>query len=266
LNNQITKAVIMARGLGTRMRQTDPAAALTTEQAKVAASGVKGMIPVGRPFMDFQLGALAETGYREICLVTGPEHESVREYYQRLPTRRIRISHSIQPEPRGTADAVAAAQDFAADDPFLVLNSDNYYPAAALRALGNLDGPGLAAFSVKALIEDSGIPSERVTSFPVVESGEDNILSHLKTSDKESGSGYASMNCWRFNSGIFQACRAISPSTRGELELPDAVQYSIDRLGVRYRVLRFEEGVLDMSSRADVKQVAKRLGQTEVNF
>ena len=48
-----TKAVILARGLGSRMRKADDDAPLDAAQAAAADSGVKGMIPIGRPFMDF---------------------------------------------------------------------------------------------------------------------------------------------------------------------------------------------------------------------
>ena len=37
-----------------------------------------------------------------------------------------------------------------------------------------------------------------------------------------------SMNCWRLAPPIFEACRKIPLSPRGELELTDAVQYTID--------------------------------------
>jgi len=47
-----TKAVILARGLGTRMRKADDDASLDAAQAAAADSGIKGMIPIGRPFMD----------------------------------------------------------------------------------------------------------------------------------------------------------------------------------------------------------------------
>src|SRR2546422_8404795 len=60
-----TKAVILARGLGTRMRRSDPTAVLDARQAAVAETGVKAMIPVGRPFLDYSLSALADAGYRD---------------------------------------------------------------------------------------------------------------------------------------------------------------------------------------------------------
>ena len=72
------------------------------------------------------------------------------------------------------------------------------------------------------------------------------------------------MNCWGFGPAIFEACRAIAPSPRGEVEIPDAVQYSIDRLGERYEVVRCKAPVLDLSSRADVAPVAALLAGKEV--
>ena len=51
----IRKAVILARGLGTRMRKADTGAALDSAQQAAADSGLKAMIPVGRPFLDYVL-------------------------------------------------------------------------------------------------------------------------------------------------------------------------------------------------------------------
>lgn len=266
LSNSVSKAVIMARGLGTRMRQVDSNAALTAEQSGVAEHGVKGMIPVGRPFMDYLLSALAESGFTHVCLVTGPEHETVRAYYDRLDTLRITISHAIQTKPRGTADAVAAASGFAGSDQFLVLNSDNYYPPGALRAVRELNGPGLIAFSARAMIEQGGVPDERVAAFPRVETDGNGFLSRLSTGETREMEGYASMNLWRFGPRIFEACQAIAPSSRGEFELPDAVEYSMARLGERYQVLRSDEPVLDLSSRADVARVTRQLEGVDVRL
>ena len=66
------------------------------------------------------------------------------------------------------------------------------------------------------------------------------------------------MNCWRFGPRIFEACRNIEPSQRGELELPDAVQYAIDKLGEAFEVVRVRAPVLDMTSRKDVALIAEK--------
>ena len=46
--------------------------------------------------------------------------------------KRLRISFAVQLRRIGTADAVLAAEEFTAGEPFVVLNSDNYYPPALL--------------------------------------------------------------------------------------------------------------------------------------
>jgi glucose-1-phosphate thymidylyltransferase len=74
------------------------------------------------------------------------------------------------------------------------------------------------------------------------------------------------MNCWRFDSRIFSACRAVAPSPRGELELPDAVQYSMESLGCRYAVRVTAETVFDLSTRADVARVARQLQNIPVRL
>jgi dTDP-glucose pyrophosphorylase len=264
LNQGISKAVILARGLGTRMRRANPDSPLSTDQAKAADTGVKGMIPVGRPFMDYLLSGLADAGFTDACLVIGPEHESVRAYASALSLRRTRVTFAVQPEPRGTADAVIAAEAFAGADGFLVLNSDNYYPVEVLRQVRLLPGPGLVAFLARAMIEDAGVPAERVAGFPRVEVDPDGVLTRLGTDRPAAPDDHVSMNCWRFDSLIFAACRSITPSSRGELELPDAVQYSIDRLGARYRVFHSDLPVLDLSSRADIARVTRQLAGVTV--
>ena len=264
MNSEIRKAVILARGLGTRMRAAG-AGALSDEQAQAAATGVKAMVPVGRPFIEYQLSELADAGYVEICLVTGPEHQAVRNHCDQLPVERIRIRHAIQQEPRGTADAVAASAEFAGINEFLVINSDNYYPLAALRAARQLEGPGLIAFSARSMIEDAGVPGERVGTFPRVETDAEGSLVRLAPASAVE-EGYVSMNCWRFGPTIFSACDAIAPSPRGELELPEAVSYSMTRLGQRYRALLSDDPVFDLSSRADIARVTRQLDGVTVRL
>jgi glucose-1-phosphate thymidylyltransferase len=72
------------------------------------------------------------------------------------------------------------------------------------------------------------------------------------------------MNSWRFSPRIFEACAAISRSARGELELQDAAQYAIDRLGETFQVVPWRGGVLDLSGRGDIAAVTERLRDVEV--
>ena len=269
----MTKAVILARGLGTRMQKADESVELSDAEAAVAAKGVKALIPISgdSPFLDFVLTQLADAGFTDVCLVIGPEHDAVRDYYGSVGAKRIAIDFAVQAEPRGTADAVAAAETFAAGEHVLVINSDNYYPLVAFKALRALETAGLAAFERDAMVNGSNIPAERITKFAVIEMADGfmNRIIEKPTEDQIAALAEpvcVSMNCWRFSAKIFDACRAIEPSPRGELEITDAVQHSIEVLGERYAAPAIQAPVLDLSSRADIGPVQQALKGTAVNL
>lgn len=268
--SRVTKAVVLARGAGTRMREAGTGV-LRADQATAADAGAKAMMPLGgsqggRPFLDYVLSALADAGYVSACLVVAPDHAAMRRYYEETaPPRRLQVHFAEQREARGTADAVAAAADFIGVDHTLVINGDNYYPPSALSALRALDGPGTVLFHPDTLVSRGNIPRERVRAFAVATLDADGCLARLiekPTPDQLHASGpgaLVSMNCWRLPPEIVAACRAVTPSARGELELSQAVIHAIDALGVRVQVLVSEEGVLDLSRREDVHTVGSRL-------
>ena len=262
-----TKAVVLARGLGTRMRHLTPGLALTADQQAMADQGIKALVSVGRPLLDYALSSLADAGIQEVCLVIGPEHDAIIERYRDTITpSRLTITTAIQPEPRGTADAVLAAEQFAGPDQFLVVNSDNIYPVEALVALVSLGTPGLIGFNPETLIAESNIPSARIAQFALIQTSPDSSLIEIveKPPAERRVLRRVSMNCWRFGPKIFAACRLVTPSPRGELELQDAVTIAMARLGERFEVVSFAGGVLDLSSRADIAAVTERLRGREV--
>jgi dTDP-glucose pyrophosphorylase len=262
---QMNKAVILARGLGTRMRREDNGTEMSPEQTAAAKTGVKAMMPIDRPFLDYVLHDLADAGCSKVCLVIGPEHDTVREYYASIPCERLQIDFAIQEKPLGTADAVAAAEGFADGDSVLVINSDNYYPLEALQTLFKLNGSGVAVFEREAMLAESNIAAERIPSFAVVKIDPQGYMEQIiEKPDEEILNQLAepiclSMNCWRFGPDIFEACRKIEPSLRGELELPDAVEYTMKQMNQKYKVVVVKAAVLDMSYRSDVPAVAAKL-------
>jgi dTDP-glucose pyrophosphorylase len=270
--DRVDKAVILARGLGKRMRKPDTSAELDAEQMTIAGAGIKAMIPIGRPFLDYVLSSLADAGFSQVCLIVGPEHQLIRDYYSiQAPPKRVRIDFAVQEKPLGTADAVLAANEFTGKDLFLVVNSDNYYPHTVLKDMRNLKNAGVALFDRDRLVAESNIPMDRILNFAVAKIDRDCYLERIyekPQKDTIRGLGspiYVSMNCWIFSQSIFEACLRIKPSARGELELTDAVQYTVDVLNERYKALIFRSPVLDLSSRSDIAIVAERLRHVNPN-
>jgi len=263
----MTRAVILARGLGTRMREDDPSAALSQAQRDAAAAGHKAMMPIhGRPFLDYLLAALADAGIARVALIVAPDHELLRRHYAvDNPPGRMHVDFVVQPEAIGTANAMTTVERWTDGEPFLAMNADNLYPVQALRDLAALEEPGLPVFERDDLLESSNIPPERVRSFAVVEVDGSGYLSRIveKPRDPAPGGGTGaspliSMNCWRFDHRIFSPCHDVPRSVRGEFELPEAVGLAVMR-GVRFRAVPAKGPVLDLSRRADAADVERRL-------
>lgn len=254
------------------MRKDSQSAHLTEVQRKAAQSGVKAMIEIDRPFLDYVITALADAGFDDICLIIGPEHDMIRDYYDNVPKSRVKISYAIQEEPLGTANAVASAREFANGDPIVVLNSDNYYPVEAFKALHDHVGSGLVGFDREAMFQKSNIPHDRVRAFGLVTADADGNLDQIvekpspeRLEELVEQGAVVSMNLWKFTDSIFDAADSIELSPRGEYEIIDAVRKASDD-GEPFAVIPSDQGVLDLSNQDDIASVVDALHGVEVSL
>jgi glucose-1-phosphate thymidylyltransferase len=251
------KAVILARGLGTRMRAVDENSKLNCEQAKIAESGVKTLIPIAdnKTFLDFAIENLRSVGFTEICLVIGDEHEILKDF-----CRKNDLSFAIQEKPIGTANAVLSAEQFVNGKHFLMVNSDNLYSVNDLSKLQKLNSAGLIAFDKQNLIAKSNIDEEKINKFAILSFDENNVLTKIiEKPETTEENAFISMNAWIFSPKIFEACQNIKLSKLGEYELSDAVNFAIETLDEKFKIVKSNEGVLDLSSRADIEKVINKL-------
>lgn len=228
-----------------------------------------------RPFLDFVLLHLVEAGFQDVVLVVAPAVEGqadpLREYYtgEGRPSR-IRVHFAVQEEPRGTADAVLAAEPVIGEQPFVVLNADNLYAVEDLKALRDASGPALPVYTRDRLVAESGIPAERVGSFALlrVDAGVLTDIVEKPGADVVAAAGghaLISMNCWRGDGALLAACRDVPVSPRGELEIPAAVRLAISR-GVAFAALPARGPVYDLSRQEDVPAVAARLRDVRIEL
>ena len=250
------------------MRAAD-VALLDGAQRAAADAGVKAMIPFegGRPFLDYVLHSLADAGTTRVGLVLGPEHEAVREYYRTQRRRRLDVSFILQPEARGTADAVACAEEWTRGEPFLVLNADNLYPREALSRLVQGTPPAVPGFERDSL----RLPLEKIGEYALLERDTRGCLASIVEKPgvehmRQAGArALISLNIWRFDARIFAFCREVPVSARGELELPQAVGLAASS-GHCIEVFPVHGEVVDLSRRADVAGVAARLAGMRVDL
>lgn len=116
---------VLAGGLGTRV-----AASLGELPKLLAPAG-------GRPFLDHLLDWLAGQGARRVVLCLGHRAAPVLDHLRRVPRADLDIVCSVEPEPLGTAGALAHARPLLTSDPVLAMNGDTLAAvdlAAFLRA------------------------------------------------------------------------------------------------------------------------------------
>jgi glucose-1-phosphate thymidylyltransferase len=261
------------------MREPSPGApALDDGQRAAADAGQKALVPLAaadggaRPFLDFVLSSLADAAFADVVLVVAPDADALRARYSgaNAPTR-LRLDWAIQREPLGTADAVRAAEDVVAGRPFMVVNADNLYPVDGLRALRELDGPGLLVFTRDELAGSSGMTMARLAAFAMPVVSADGLLTDIVEkpgAERLTAAGRdarVSMNAWRFDARIFEACRDVARSPRGEFELPDAVRLAMAR-GVRFRAIPARGPVIDLTRREYIADVAAALARRDVRL
>jgi D-glycero-alpha-D-manno-heptose 1-phosphate guanylyltransferase len=110
----IKEAIILAGGLGTRLKDTVP-------------DLPKCMAPVtGRPFLFYVINYLRSQGIEKFVFPLGYKHEIIEEYLNnQFPT--LNFQCSIEDEPLGTGGAIQLACSKADDENIVVVNGDTLY-------------------------------------------------------------------------------------------------------------------------------------------
>lgn len=126
------EAVILAGGLGTRLRE-------------VVEEIPKSMAPVnGRPFLEYVLDHLVESGFTRIILATRYKNEAITSYFGDHHGEASLV-YSVETEPLGTGGAVLLASSLVTSDYFFVLNGDTLFSVdfGAMEDFYNKDRPAL---------------------------------------------------------------------------------------------------------------------------
>lgn len=111
--SKIKQAIILAGGLGTRIRDLFP-------------NIPKCMVPVaGRPFLDYLLLKLSSQGIEKVILSVGYKKLIIQNHYGDM-FENLSIVYSEESEPLGTGGAIKRALQYCDQESCLVLNGDSY--------------------------------------------------------------------------------------------------------------------------------------------
>ena len=112
----VTTAIILAGGLGTRLRS-------------VVQNVPKPMAPVnGKPFLEHQIDYWIDQGIKKFVISVGYKHETICDHFGNA-YGGIEIDYAVEPSQLGTGGGLLlAASKTDGMEPLLVLNGDTYFP------------------------------------------------------------------------------------------------------------------------------------------
>jgi UTP--glucose-1-phosphate uridylyltransferase len=247
MTQAITKAIVPAAGLGTRL-------------LPATKSQPKEMLPVGRkPVLQYVVEELQAAGMRQILIITGRRKRVIEDHFDPDPELvsvleqagneamltdlaylegKSRFFYTRQSTPKGLGHAIALGADFVGDDDCVVTLGDSLIaaedPAAPLRAMikAHRDLGAAAMVAVeKVPVEDAfryGIvsldgaeppPGEPVAITDIVE----------KPPTGTAPTTLAVAARYVFSPAIFEALKRTLPDERGEIQLSDAIKLLVQR-------------------------------------
>lgn len=201
------KALILSGGSGTRLRP------LTYSQQKQ-------LIPVAnKPVLFYAIEDVIEAGADEIGIILGPNKDQVIDTVRDWPWD-VPIEFIYQGEPRGLAHTILVAENFL-DDDFVMYLGDNILRDGIVRHKERFN----------SLKSDASVLLTQVNDpqrFGVADLNPDGSIRRLVEKPKVPPSNYALVGVYFFKPAIIDACKAINPSWRNELEITDAIQWLIE--------------------------------------
>ena len=244
----ITKAIVPAAGLGTRL-------------LPATKSQPKEMLPVGRkPAVQYVVEELQAAGLRQILLITGRRKRAIEDHFDSDPELfsalgqagneamladlaylegKSRFFYTRQSSPQGLGDAISLGADFVDNDDCAVALGDSLIaaddPAAPLRAMMEAH----IHLGAAAIVAVEKVPLEEAFRYGIVSiegaeppPGEPVTVTDIveKPPLRTAPTTLAVAARYVFSPAIFDALKRTLPGKRGEIQLTDAIKLLI-RMG-----------------------------------
>lgn len=243
----ITKAVIPAAGLGTRMLP------LTKTQPKE-------MLPIGsKPCLQYIVEELASVGIKDILIITGQRKRVIEDHFDKdhylesllqqsgqkelLETLQfddmgLRFFFTRQSQAKGLGDAISLARSFVNNEPFVIALGDSIIHSMESKPLLERMTARYYNNPNSIVIATREVPIEDVSKYGIVKIKPENQLECEiedvveKPSPKTTPSTLAFAARYVVPPIIFDALDRTSPGKGGEIQLTDAIRILL-REGVK---------------------------------
>ena len=212
---KIDKAVVLAAGRGTRMRE-------------LTADLPKPMIEVrGKPVLRHIVEGLRDAGIRAILLIVGYRADTVRNFCGDGSRYNIAIQYATQTVQDGTGRVLNLARDFVKDTPFILSYGDILVDPANYRRVVDLPDEIEAIITVTRGEDVSKggavFLNDRMELIDLREKAQPREAQRW-SGLSEHAVPYYNAGLYAFRPSIFEFTAKLRPSPRGEYELTDAIR------------------------------------------
>lgn len=211
------KALILCGGKGTRLKP-------------ITDSIPKQLIPIGnKPLMFYTIELLLKSGIKEIGIVVNEENKDI--FKQLLEDEfKSNFHYILQENPKGIADGLLKAEEFIQNDKFIMVLGDNSFELDLGRFIDEfLDSD----YNCKLLLKEVDNPERFGVAYIA-----NNKIINVEEKPKTAYSNLAITGVYAFDNNIFDACRKIQLSKRGEYEITDAIKWMIyNGYNISYEIL-----------------------------
>jgi glucose-1-phosphate thymidylyltransferase len=197
------KGVVLAGGLGSRLY---PLTKITN----------KHLLPVfDQPMIYYPIQCLVNAGITDILIVTGGNYAG--HFLQLLRNGSDfglrRLGYAYQEGEGGIADALKLAEEFADGESICVVLGDNIIEGNIKKAVDDFAAQKEGA---KIMLKEVHDPQR----FGVAKVQDGKVL-EIVEKPKQPESNLAVIGIYLYDADVFEICRTLKPSERGELEITD---------------------------------------------
>lgn len=203
---KISKAVVLAAGRGTRMRE-------------LTADLPKPMIEVrGKPVLQHIIEGLHDAGTRELLIVVGYHGDTVRNFLGDGSRLGMAIQYATQTVQDGTGRVVDLARDFVGDSAFVLSYGDILIEATNYKRVVDLPD------NVEGIITVTRGEDVRKGGAVFLSEQMELVDIREKSVPNEVTTEWYNAGLYTFRPTIFEFTANLEPSPRGEYELTDAIR------------------------------------------
>ncbi|MFX0073188.1 MAG: sugar phosphate nucleotidyltransferase [Candidatus Hermodarchaeota archaeon] len=218
------KAILLCAGKGKRMKP------YTNKLQKV-------MIPIrGKPLLEYIVEGIKFAGFKEVVIVVGYLKEQIVDYFQDGSKWDLNIEYVEQKTINGTGGAVLACKDFIKTPHFFLTYGDILVPYKIYKQIYEIHKKEredfvLVSNYLENIQKGCSLLIEEHYLVTMTEKPPDDIITPK----------WNNCGIYIFSKEIFEVLYRISPSQRGEIELPDAICLGIKERNWKVRVIKMEK-------------------------